>query len=65
MIEDFNDAKVVIAALSAQMLQLENRVQELEAESVDVRGLEWLKRRIKKMENKIESAIIPLLGKVS
>ena len=65
MIEDFNDAKVVIAALSAQMLQLENRVQELEAESVDVRGLEWLKRRIKKMENKIESAVIPLLGKVS
>lgn len=65
MIEDFNDAKVVIAALSAQMLQLENRVQELEAESVDVRGLEWLKRRIKKMENKIESAIVPQLGKVS
>ena len=65
MIEDFNDAKVVITALSAQMLQLENRVQELEAESVDVRGLEWLKRRIKKMENKIESAIVPQLGKVS
>jgi hypothetical protein len=65
MIEDFNDAKVVITALSAQMLQLENRVQELEAESVDVRGLKWLKRRIKKMENKIESAIIPQLGKVS
>ena len=54
MIEDFNDAKVVITALSAQ-----------EAESVDVRGLKWLKRRIKKMENKIESAIIPQLGKVS
>ena len=65
MIEDFNDAKMVITALSAQMLQLENRVQELEAESVDVRGLEWLKRRIKKMENKIESAIVPQLGKVS
>ncbi len=65
MIEDFNDAKLVISTLSAQMLQLENRVQELEAESVDVRGLEWLKRRIKKMENKIESAVIPLLGKVS
>tara|TARA_R110000751_G_scaffold177996_1_gene284261 strand:+ start:372 stop:569 length:198 start_codon:yes stop_codon:yes gene_type:complete len=65
MIEDFNDAKVVITALSAQMLQLENRVQELEAESVDVRGLDWLKRRIKKMENKIESAIVPQLGKVS
>jgi hypothetical protein len=65
MIEDFNDAKVVITALSAQMLQLENRVQELEAESVDVRGLKWLKRRIKKMENKIESAIVPQLGKVS
>ena len=65
MIEDFNDAKLVISTLSAQMLQLENRVQELEAESVDVRGLEWLKRRIKKMENKIESAIVPQLGKVS
>ena len=65
MIEDFNDAKMVITALSAQMLQLENRVQELEAESVDVRGLKWLKRRIKKMENKIESAIVPQLGKVS
>tara|TARA_R110000822_G_scaffold142987_1_gene281157 strand:- start:469 stop:666 length:198 start_codon:yes stop_codon:yes gene_type:complete len=65
MIEDFNDAKLVISTLSAQMLQLENRVQELEAESVDVRGLDWLKRRIKKMENKIESAIVPQLGKVS